>query len=68
MSHEGPVIKCLLSNMSTFLRYSCLPTVTPGFNKPMQIVNLTLIICLSVGPKGFPFMLNKSLRRKERTS
>ena len=43
MSLEGPVIKCLLSNMQTFLRYSCLATVTPGFNKPMQIVILTII-------------------------
>ena len=43
MSLEGPVIKYLLSNMQIFLRYSCLPTVTPGFNKPMQIVILTII-------------------------
>ena len=68
MSLEGPVIKCLLSNKQTFLRYSCLPTVTPGFNKPMQIVILTIIkgenALLECGAQGLPLRVEVSEERR----
>ena len=68
MFPEGPIIKCLISNMQTFLSYSCLPTVTPGFNKPIQVVNLTSTkgenASLECAAQGFPLHVEWKYQKK----